>query len=162
MPVPRFFWLSASVAVLAIAVSASCFLLMVMPAAQRHRDELAAEIAKQQASEKQIGDCAEQARRAGQDMGKYSSGVGPPSNVSGVSNHYNRKLSKCIVDVQTVDRNGTAEFVMDAYEQSNILWCYTRFAAKARSGAQRVCIDSKNNRVDPTEADKQIDALLRE
>jgi hypothetical protein len=142
--------------VLIIAASTSYFVLVVTPAGQRHRDELAAEAAKQQANEKQIADCAEQARRAGQDMGKYSSGVGPPSNVSGVSNHYNRKLSKCIVDVQTVEKNGTAEFVMDAYEQSNILWCYTRFAAKATSGTQRVCIDSKNNRLDPTEADKLI------
>ena len=57
-------------------------------------------------------------------MGKYSSGFGPPPNITGVSNHHNRKLNKCIVDVQTVDKNGTVEFVNDAYEQSNILVVY--------------------------------------
>ena len=85
VPVPRFFCLSESAAVLIIAASTSYCLLVVTPAGQRHRDGLAAEAAKQLANEKQIADCAEQARRAGQDMGKYFSGVGPPSNVSGVS-----------------------------------------------------------------------------
>ena len=95
-------------------------------------------------------------------MGKYSSGFGPPSNISGVSNHYNHKLSKCIADVHTVDKYGTAEFVMDAYEQSSILWCMTRFVPKGASPMQRTCMDSKDNRIDPTEADKQIDTLMRE
>jgi hypothetical protein len=162
MNVPRVFWLSASVALLVIAVSASYFLLVVLPASERHRDELTAEVARKQAGEKQALDCAEQARRAGQDMGKYSSGFGPPSNISGVSNHYNIKLSKCIVDVQTVDKNSLAEFVMDAYEQSSILWCTTRFVPKGAPPMQRTCMDSKNNRIDPSEADKQIDALMRE
>jgi hypothetical protein len=160
---PRVFWMSASVALLIVAASASYFLLVLLPATQRHRDELTAEIARKQAGEKQTLDCAEQARRAGQDMGKYSTGFGPPSNITGVSNHYNHKLNKCIADVQTVDKNSTAEFVMDAYEQSSILWCMTRFVTKGPSrGMQRTCMDSKNNIVDPTEADKQIDALLRE
>jgi len=162
MNVPRVFWLSASVALLVIAVSASYFLLVVLPASERHRDELTAEVARKQAGEKQALDCAEQARRAGQDMGKYSSGFGPPSNISGVSNHYNHKLSKCIVDVQTVDKNSLAEFVMDAYEQSSILWCTTRFVPKGAPPMQRTCMDSKNNRIDPSAADKQIDALMRE
>jgi hypothetical protein len=162
MAAPRVFWISASVGLLVLAVSASYFLLVILPATQRHRDELAADVASKQAKVKQAADCAEQARRAGQDMGKYSSGFGPPSNVSGVSNHYNQKLGKCIVDVQTVDKNGTAEFVMDAYEQSSILWCSTRFMPKAASPMQRICMDSQNKRIDPTAADKQIDELLRE
>lgn len=161
MSVPRILWFSASAALVVIAVSASYFLLVVLPAAERRRDELTTEIARKQAGDKQTMDCAGQARRAGEDMGKYSSGFGP-SNISGVSNHYNRKLSKCIVDVQTVDRNGTAEFVMDAYEQSSILWCTIRFAPKGASPMQRTCMDSQNNRIDPKEADKQIDALMRE
>ena len=108
-------------------------------------------------------DCAEQARRAGQDMGKYSSGFGPPPTITGVSNHYNRKLNKCIVDVQTVEKSSTAEYIMDAYEQSNILWCMTQFVTKGPSkGMQRTCMGSENNIVDPAEAEKQIEALLRE
>lgn len=162
MPVQRAFWVSASVAILVVAASVSYYLVIALPKSQQHRDEVNAELAAKQAKEKQTTDCAEQARLAGGDMGKYSSGFGPPSSVSGVSNHYNRKLGKCIVDVQTVDKNGTAEFVMDAYEQSSILWCSTRFAPKAASPMQRICMDSKNNRIDPTEADKQIDALMRE
>jgi hypothetical protein len=162
MAVPRAFWVSASVALVLIAASGSYYLLAVLPAAERHRNELAAEIARKQANDKQAMDCAEESRLAGQDMSKYSSGFGPPSNVSGVSNHYNHKLSKCIVDVQTVNKNSTAEFVMDAYEQSSILWCMTQFQPKASSPMQRTCMDSKNNRIDPTEADKQIDALMRD
>ena len=160
MNVPRIFWLSASAALLIVAVSAAYLLLVALPRAEHSRDELAAEIAKKQVSDKWVTDCSEQSRRAGEDMGKYSSGFGTPSSVSGVSNHYNRKLSKCIADVQTVDKNGTAEFVMDAFEQSTILWCSTRFPSKATSPYQRVCMDSKNNRIEPSEADKQIDALL--
>jgi hypothetical protein len=87
MSVPRVFWFCASVALLAIAISVSYFLFVTLPAAERHRDELTAEIARKQASDKQVTDCAEQARRAGVDMGKYTSGSGPLSNVSGVSNH---------------------------------------------------------------------------
>jgi hypothetical protein len=161
MAVPRFFWLFASVALLIVAASVSYFMLVILPTAQRHRDDLAAEIASKQAKDRQAIDCAEQARRTGEDMGRYSSGFGPPSHISGVSNHYNRKLSKCIVDVQTVDKGGTAEFVLDAYEQSSILWCSTRFTPKAASAMQRICMDPQNKRVDPTEADKQIDALMR-
>jgi hypothetical protein len=163
MAVPRVFWISVSVALVVIAASASYFLLVILPTAQRHRDEVTAEIARQQAGEKQAMDCAEQARRAGQDMGKYSSGLGPPPNITGVSNHYNHKLNKCIVDVQTVDKNSTAEYIMDAYEQSNILWCMTQFVTKGPSkGMRRTCMGSENNIIDPTEAEKQIDALMRE
>jgi len=162
MAVPRVFWMSTSGALLIVAASASYFMLVILPNSQRHKDELIAEIASKQAAEKQILDCVEQARRAGQDMAKYSSGFGSPSNVSGVSNHYNRKLNKCIVDVQTVDKNGTAEFVMDAYEQSSVLWCTTRFMPKGTPPIQRTCMDSKNNRLDAAEADKQIDVLMRE
>ena len=162
MAVPRVFWVSASVALVLLAVSGSYYLLAILPANERHRNELAAEVARRQANDKQLIDCAEQARLAGKDMSKYSSGFGPPSNVSGVSNHYNHRLGKCIVDVQTVDKNGTAEFVMDAYEQSSILWCMTRFGPRSSSPLQRTCMDSTNNRVDPTEADRQIDALLHD
>jgi hypothetical protein len=162
MAVPRVFWMSASVALVVVAASASYFLLVTLPTAQRHRDELAAEIASKQAKDKQSTDCAEQARRTGEDMGKYSSGFGSPSNISGVTNHYNRKLSKCIADVQTADKNGTVEYVLDAYEQSSILWCSIRFAPKTASPMQRICMDSQSKRIDPTEADKQIDALMRE
>jgi hypothetical protein len=158
MTTPRIFWLSASLAVVLVGLSAAYYLLVSLPAAQRHKDELAAEIANHQASEKQIADCAEQARRAGQDMGKYASGIGPPSTVSGVINHYNRKLSKCIADVQTVDKGGTGEIVMDAYEQSSIFLCTTRFTPALR----RMCLDAENKQIDPTEADKRIEALLHE
>jgi hypothetical protein len=163
MPAPRIFWMSASVALLIVGASASYFLLVILPAGQKRRDELTAEISTRQAGEKQTLDSAEQARRAGQDMGKYSTGFGPPSHITGVSNHYNHKLNKCIVDVQTAGKNGTAEFVMDAYEQSNILWCMTQFVTQGPSkGMHRTCMGSKNDIIDPTEADKQIDALLRE
>jgi hypothetical protein len=162
MPAPRAFWLSASVALLVIAAAFAYFLLISLPATQRHRDELNDELATKQAREKQTLECAEQARRTTQDFGKYATGVGLPSSVSGSSNHYNQKLGKCIVDVQTVDKNGTAEFVLNAYEQSDILWCSTRFVPKQTPPMQRVCMDHQNKRIDPPEADKQIDALLRE
>lgn len=155
---PRVLWFSASAAVLIVALSAAYFLFVTLPAAQRHRDDLAAEIARKQVSDKQVMDCAEQSRRAGEDMGKYSSVFGLPSHVSGVINHYNRKLSKCIVDVETVDKNGTVEYVMDAYQQSSILWCNIRFTPKMG----RVCMDAKSNRIDPTDADKQLDDPMRE
>ena len=77
-------------------------------------------------------------------MGKYATGFGPPPNVTGESNHYNRRLGKCIVDVQTVDKNGTAEFVLDAYEQSDIMWCLTRFTPKEIPAMKRTCMDSQN------------------
>jgi hypothetical protein len=162
MAPPRLFWLSVSVALLAITASISYFLLVVLPATQRHRDELSAELATNKARDKQAIDCAEQARHAAEDIGKYSSGFGPPPAVSGSSNHYNRKLDKCIVDVQTVDKNSTAEFVLDAYEQSNIVWCMTRFTPKESPPMQRTCMDSQNKRIDASEADKQIEALLHE
>jgi hypothetical protein len=94
MSAPRVFWLSASVALLAIAVSVSYSLLVVRPATERHRDEVSAQLATKQASNKQAIDCAEQARHATEDMGKHSSGFGPPPAISGSSNHYNRKLGK--------------------------------------------------------------------
>ena len=162
MPASRVFWLSASVALLVIAASVSYSLLVALPATQRHKDELNAELAAKQARDKHAIDCAEQARRAGEDMGKYSNAFGPPPKVSGTSNHYNHKLDKCIVDVQTFDKNGSAEFVLDAYEQSTILWCMTSFTPKETSGMRRTCMDSQNKSINPTEADKQIDALMRE
>ena len=146
---PRIFWLSASLSLLVVAASSSYLLLAVLPAAQRHRDELDSELATKQARDKQTIECADQARRTAQDMGKYSSGFGPPPAVSGESNHYNRKLGKCIVNVQTVDKNGTAEFVLDAYEQSDIMWCLTRFTPKEIPAMKRTCMDSQNKRIDP-------------
>lgn len=159
---PRVFWLSASVALLAIAGSFSYFLVVVLPASQRRRDEQTAQLAAAQAKDKQLSDCAEQARRATQDFAKYSTGFGAPSAVTSAVNHYNRKLGKCIVDVHTVDKNSTAEFILDAYEQLDIVWCLTRFTPKALPPMQRTCMDPQNKRIDPAEADKQIDALLRE
>jgi hypothetical protein len=161
MSAPRVFWLSASAALLAIAGSVSYFLLVALPATQKHRDEQSAQLATTQARDKQVLDCAEQARRAAQDMGKYSTGFGPPPAVTGSINHYNRKLGKCIVDVHTVDKNSTAEFVLDAYEQSDIVWCLTRFTPKALPPMQRTCM-AQNKRIDPSDADKQIEALLHE
>lgn len=73
----------------------------------------------------------------------------------GSATTYNRKLDKCVVDVQTTDKNGTVEFVMDGYEQSSILWCSTRYPTKVVPDFQRVCMDSNNKRMDPKEADKQ-------
>jgi hypothetical protein len=162
MPAPRVFWLSASVALLVIAASVSYSLLVALPATQRHRDELNAELAAKQARDKRAIDCAEQARRTGDDMGKHSTAFGLPPQISGTSNHYNHKLDKCIVDVQTFDKNSTAEFVLDAYEQSSLILCVTTFTPKAKSPYRRTCMDSKNKDIDPTEADKQIDALMRE
>jgi hypothetical protein len=159
VPIPRLFWVSASVAILLVASSIAYFFLAVMPAVQRHRDEQAAEIAKRQADKKQIADCADQARRAVEDFGKYSSvGIGLPSSIISVTNHYNHELGKCLVDVETLDKNGTVEYLMDAYELSTVLWCSNRAAPKV----QRVCMDSKHNTVEPADADKQMDALLRQ
>lgn len=95
-------------------------------------------------------------------LGNMLRGLVHLPSVSGSSNHYNKKLGKCIVDVQTVDKNGTAEFVLDAYEQSDIIWCNTRFTPKQATPMQRTCMDHQNKHIDPTEADKQIDALLKE
>jgi hypothetical protein len=167
MSAPRFFWLSATISLLAIAVSVCYFFLVVLPATQQHRDELSAEVSNKQARNKQVIECAEQARRATEEMGKYSSGFGPPPfgpppTVSGSSNHYNRKLGNCIVDVQTADRNSTTEFVLDAYQQSNIVTCVTLFVPKGTPPMNRTCVDSQGKRIDPSEADKQIDALMRE
>jgi|HubBroStandDraft_3_1064219.scaffolds.fasta_scaffold224936_3 hypothetical protein len=164
MPAPRVFWLSAAVSLLVLAASVSYFLLVVLPKEQRHRDELSSELADKQARDKQALDCADQARRTAQDMGRYNTGFGsgPPPVVTGESNHYNRKLGKCVVDVQTVDKNGTAEFVLDAYEQSNMVWCITRFTPKEALPMHRTCMDSQNKNIEPSEADRQIDGLLRE
>jgi hypothetical protein len=164
MPASRIFWLSASVSILAVSASACYFFLIVLPASQRHRDELSSELANKQAAERLRTECAEQGRRTAEDLGKYSSGsgVGLPATFTGESNHYNRKLGKCIVDVQTVDKNGTTEFLLDAYEQSNIMWCSTRYLPKQAPSMQRICMDTQNKRIDPADADKQIDSLLRE
>jgi hypothetical protein len=162
MPPPRAFWLSASLALLLISSSVAYFFLVLLPGRERHRDELGADLATKQSIQKQVLECADQARLTTQDFGKYATGFGPPPSVSGSSNHYNQKLGKCIVDLQTVDKNGTAEFVLDAYEQSDIIWCNTRFVSKQTPPMQRVCMDHQNKRIDPEEADKQIDALLRE
>ena len=160
MTVPRVFWVTISLALLLVALSAAHFFLVSLPAAQRRRDELAADNAKQQLTARQIADCAEQSRRAGADFSRYSSGAafGLRESIAGVSNHFNRKLGKCIVDVQTVDKNGTSEYVMDAYEESSLLWCSNRLTPKL----QRTCMDSHNIQINPGEADRQIDALLRE
>lgn len=136
-----------------IAASASYYFLVVLPAAQKQRNQLAAE----EAHKKRVAECAEQARRAAHDMGNYSP-FGVRSSVSGVSNHYNEKLGKCIADIETTDKGGLVEYVMDAYEQSNILWCSTRFAPSVK----RICMDAHRKEIDPTEADKQIDTLMRE
>ena len=161
MAAPRVFWFSASVAALVVAASASYYLLVILPSAQRRREDRAAEIASKEAKDKQAADCAEQARRTGQDMGKYST-FGPPLNVSGVTNHYNRKLSKCIADVETVNKDGTSEMVLDAYEQSSIFLCTITFVPKAVPPTRRMCLDSQGKSIDPDEAEKQIDALMRE
>jgi hypothetical protein len=160
--VPRIFWLSVSIALLAIAASVSYFLVVALPVAQRHRSEVSAQLAAAQVRDKQVIECAEQARRTADDMGKHSSGFGPPPAITGSTNHYNRKLGKCIVDVQTMEKNTTVEYVLDAYEQSSILWCMTQFTPKASQSMQRTCLDAQNKRIDPAEADKQIDGLLRE
>ena len=70
MTPPRTLWTSASLSLLIVALSASYYFLHVLPAAERQRNEVALEEARQQARDKQMKDCAEEARRTGQDMGK--------------------------------------------------------------------------------------------
>jgi hypothetical protein len=159
MNVPRVFWYSASGAILIVALSACYFFLVALPAGQRYRNDVSADIAKKEADYKQARDCAEQANRAAEDTGKYLTVLTPEARVSGVTNHYNRKLSKCLADIETVGKNGTTEMVIDAYEQSSILWCSTTFVSKA---ASTLCMDAQRNRIEPTEATKQMDALMRE
>jgi hypothetical protein len=159
MNVPRVFWLCSSIAVLIVALSACYFFLVALPAAQRHRDDMSAEIAKNETDYRRAGDCAEQARRAAEDMSRYSAVLTPESRVSSVTNHYNTRLGRCLADIETVDKNGTTEMVIDAYEQSSLSWCSTTFVSKANS---TLCMDAQRNRIEPAEANKQMDALMRE
>lgn len=147
---------------LAIAASLLYLLLVALPAAQRRRDDLDADLAATQARDKQVSDCAEQARRAAEDFGKHSSSFGPPPAVTGESNHYNQKLGKCLVDVETMGNNNMTEFVLDAYEESNIIWCMTHFPSKSTELMKRTCMESQNKNVDPDEAERRIDVLMRE
>jgi hypothetical protein len=92
-------------------------------------------------------------------MSRYSAVLTPESRVSSVTNHYNTRLGRCLADIETVDKNGTTEMVIDAYEQSSLSWCSTTFVSKANS---TLCMDAQRNRIEPAEANKQMDALMRE
>jgi hypothetical protein len=66
------------------------------------------------------------------------------------------------VSMQTVDKNSTSESILDAYEQSSLFLCVTTFTPKAASPMRRTCLDAQSKPIDPTEADKQIESLMRD
>jgi hypothetical protein len=159
--VPAIFWFSLSLALLAVALSAAYFLLVYFPQRNAARDRALAESLRRETESKAVLDCANQAARALKkfiEEGRMASRVlGQPLLAIGSTNHYNRRLSRCFVDIETADENMLSGFtVLDAYEGAEMLWCIGKI------GGQTACHDADQNSIDESQARAREKSLMTE
>jgi hypothetical protein len=155
MSVPRFFWLSSSVALLVFAASASYVLLAYIPARDRHRDQQAADAAERLLVAKEEDDCPNQAARTTKRFyDEYSnySPLGLPTN------HYSRRLHKCLVHIKAQSNLGLVDFLLDAYESTQMQVC----VFPTYIGAHGTCTDSDGKAVSPDDADMKLKNFMAE
>jgi hypothetical protein len=162
MGVPRLFWFSLSLTLLIIAGSVSYFVLVYIPRRDANRDRVAAESVIRDAERRTDLGCANQAEQASNRlMREMRSDFGPNADhVVGLGNHYNRRLRKCLVEIQTLTPEGGGGFIiLDAYENWSLLSCTTLLRPKETW--QRFCLNPDGN-LDPEKADVQEKALTSE
>lgn len=161
--VPLLFWAPLSVSILIIAASVGYFLLVYIPRRDANRERLAAESAQRDAETKASVGCANEVARAVSRVIKEDRNLGWPSarTIIGTSNHYNRRLQKCLVEIDRWEPDGGWSFtIFDAFENSDLLTC---FIHPSRHGEEpELCLDSDNQHLDPDKADAQHKALMSE
>jgi len=78
-------------------------------------------------------------------------------------NHYNKELRKCLVEMRTFggdhDDVGMGNYVLDAYENSVQLYCFTPVRPRPDQKYGQ-CYDHKSSPIPREEADKQIMQLM--
>ena len=155
----QFFWISLSLSLLAVAMSTVYFLLVYVPKRDAARDQLSIESRRQEAETRATLDCANQAARAVsrfvQEDRMSSRVFGIHQNVTGTTNHFNRRLSKCFVQIETMNPPDLSGFsIVDAYENTEVLDCLTKIGRDTR------CWSADENSVDPKEADARKESLM--
>ena len=156
MAIPRLFWTSLSISILIAAASVAYFLLVYTPLRDARRDQAAAESARHAADRARVLGCASQAEVSASKLGREMSGLG--ERIVGSTNHFNSRLERCFVEIQTVFPGGGLGFsVVDAYENSVALSCWT--TPRTKGIWDRTCIDN-GKKIDAEKADAREEDLM--
>ena len=154
------FWIVSATAALSIAGSIVYFLLVYIPARDRTEAEAKVQAVRTQ-SERECSTQAQHATEIWTRQWRINGGV--RDSISGGSNHYNRKLQKCFVEIDSAGTGNTTvlgTYLVDAYEVMAVLSCTTMLPRSGES--RRDCLDADSKKLEPEEADKRRKALMSE
>jgi hypothetical protein len=161
------FWFSSTVACVGTAVSAIYFMLVYIPSRDRLQAQTAAENARIIRFSQLETECANRARPAAQEfMLEQRAITGRGFEFQGFSNHYNRKLQKCIVEVDTLSSGphgySSGRYFVDAYENTILMSCNAFTPHDPKSKSEFHCEDADLVRIPPEQEDKRLKALMTE
>lgn len=160
------FWFTSALACVGVAVSAVYFMLVYIPNRDRLQAETAAENARATRFSQLDAECANRAKTATQQFLMEQRVIGASVAFIGSSNHYNRQLQKCIVEVDTLSSGSYASTssrdYMDAYENTILMSCWTVQPHDRKKQYELQCQDADLVRIPQDEEDKRWKALMRE
>lgn len=160
------FWLSSAAACALLAASAVYFLLVYVP----KRDRLQAQTAEDSERSLRLAqletECANRARPAAQQILAEQRAIDAGVVLMGFSNHYNRRMQKCVVEVDTTSSGSYAttssRYFFDAYENALLLSCTTVMPHDRRISSEFHCEDADLARIPPDQEGKRLKAIMSE
>ena len=160
------FWLSSSVACLGVGSFAVYFMLVYIP----NRDSLLAQVAAESARAVRIAqledECANRAKSAAQQFVSEQRLVDRSTGFMGFSNHYNRQLQKCVVEIDTASSGSYAatssRTFVDAHENAILMTCRTVLPHDPKLETKFECQDADLVKIPPEQEDKKLKAIMSE
>jgi hypothetical protein len=144
------FWVSSTVAFVGVAVSVVYFVLIYIPNRDRLQAQAAAETARATRFSQLEVECANRAKAATQQHMLEQHGI---TELIGFSNHYNRRLQKCVVEVDTAGNGSYASVAgrdfVDAYENVTLLNCVNVMPHDPKLKNEFHCEDADGVRIPP-------------
>jgi len=134
------------------------------------RDRLQAETAAESARANRIAqfetECANRAKSSAQEVLLEQKVTDRSAALMGFSNHYNRRLQKCVVEVDTASSGPYAfisdRYFVDAYENAILMTCRTVTPRDQKSESKFQCHDAEFVTIPPDQEDKRLKAIMSE
>jgi hypothetical protein len=149
-----------------VAASAIYFMLVYIPNRDRMQSERAAETARAIRLSQLDSECGNRAKPAAQQFILEQRIIDSHVILMGFSNHYNRRLQKCIVEIDTLltgsHADASGRYFVDAYENTGLMNCTTITAIDHKSESQFECHDADLKRIPADQEDARVKALMGE
>lgn len=160
------FWLSSSVAALGVGAAVMYFFMVYIPNRDLLQTKVAAENARATRLSQLDADCANRAKPATQQFLLEQRLLDSSVAFMGYSNHYNRRLEKCVVEVDTTSNGSYASsysrYFVDAIENAILMSCATLHPHDRKSDSNFQCHDAYLVTIPPDQEDKRLKAIMTE